>query len=82
MRRQTIVFPDSSSAGDLSRLEKAILNAIEKGEKDLSQTNDLDQSQKDYGQKVRLLTDAMGLEERAESLNSFRFVLHTCTSVF
>ena len=68
VRRQAIVFTDSIGAGDLSRLEKAILSAIERSEKDSTHVNDSDLSQR----KVRFLTDAMGLEERAEALNSFR----------
>lgn len=78
VRRQAIVFADSSGAGDLSRLEKAILNTIEKDEKK-------DSTQVTRGvveQKVRLLTDAMGLEERADSLNSFRCCYMRCIYQF
>ena len=79
MRRQAIVFTDSSGAGDLSRLEKAILNTIDKEEKKDSnlETNVQDSNHRGGSteQKVRLLTDAMGLEERAESLNSFRYLV-------
>lgn len=68
---QAIVFADSCDSDSLNRLEKAISSAIDSFA--LTQKLRREETINDGMEgAVRLLTDSMGLEERAESLNAFR----------